>query len=96
MAQPIRIDCINKFSRFDPHERIRFVGGTNADGSRWRLSEEQAILGIRQGKWEFFIERPAGHKIPIIVAVSSDSREYLKTEMDSAQPDSLLSLPECQ
>ena len=96
MPQLIRIDCINKTNRFDPNERIRAVGGLNADGSRWKLTEDQAILGIKQGKWEFYVERPIGHKAKVIVAISSDKREFLKTEADSLQPDNLLSLPECQ
>lgn len=96
MAQLIRIDCINKANRFDPNERIRAVGGLNADGSRWKLSEDQAILGIKQGKWEFYVERPANHRIKVIVATSPANREFLKTEADSLQPDNLLSLPECQ
>ncbi len=44
----VRITCINKTDRYNPHERIRYVGGVNPDGSRWKLSQEQAIEAIEQ------------------------------------------------
>jgi Protein of unknown function (DUF3892) len=96
MGQMIRIDCINKANRFDPNEKIRSVGGENPDGSRWKLTEEQAILGMKQGKWEFYVERPIGFKVKVVIAQTADGTEYLKTEADSRQPDNLLSLPECR
>jgi hypothetical protein len=47
----------------------------------------------------FYIERPAGHRIDVIVAVSVDAskslNKYLKTIEDREQPDKLLSLPTC-
>ncbi len=47
----------------------------------------------------FYVERPAGHRIDVIVALSSDGskslNKYLKTIADREQPDKLLSLPTC-
>jgi hypothetical protein len=37
MAQQVQIKCINKSDRPNPHERILYVGGVNADGKRWKL-----------------------------------------------------------
>lgn len=76
------------------HERIRNVGGINANGTRWRLSEADAIQGIKDGKWSFYVERPRGHVVRVIVATRL-GHEYLKTEADGEQPDNLLALPEC-
>jgi len=57
MADAIQVSCINKTPRFDPHLRIRNIGGVNPNGSRWILSEEEAIAGIESGKWQFYVSR---------------------------------------
>ena len=95
VATPIRIGCINKSDRFNPWERITFVGGQNADGTRWKLSQTQAIADIEAGKWAFYVEQPAGDQVSVIVAVSAQGNKYLKTTADGDQPNNLLSLPEC-
>lgn len=95
MAQRLRIRCINKTNRSDPHERIRNVGGLNADGSSWKLALDRAISGIETGKWSFYVERPAGDPVDVVVAVSAYGHKYLKTVADGDQPNNLLALPEC-
>jgi len=95
MATLVRVSCIKKTDRTNPHERIRNIGGVNPDGSRWKLSETDAIAGIKQGKWDFYVERPAGHRVSVVIAVSAYGHEYLKTQADGEQPDNLLALPEC-
>ncbi len=95
MADWVRIQCVNKTDRTNPHERIRNVGGVNSDSTRWKLSEADAIQGIDQGKWLFYVERPAGHRVNVIIAVSPYGNRYLKTEADGEHPNNLLALPEC-
>jgi Protein of unknown function (DUF3892) len=90
-----RIGCINKTDRYDAHDRIHSIGGTNSDGGRWKRSQRQAIADIESGKYAFYVEKPAGHRVDVIVAVSRYGNKYLKTVADGEQPDNLLSLPEC-
>jgi hypothetical protein len=91
----VQVHCVNKTDRYNPHERIHRIGGVNADGTRWALPLDEAIAGIKQGKWQFYVERPAGHRVNVIIARSNYGNEYLKTETDGEQPDNLLALPEC-
>jgi hypothetical protein len=94
MAQRLRISCINKTDRHNAHERIRNVGGIEG-GSRWTLSQPEAIAGIESGKWSFYVEQPSGHRVDVIVAMSPYGHKYLKTTADGEQPNNLLALPEC-
>jgi hypothetical protein len=94
MATSVQIQCVNKTDRYNPHERISHVGGVNADKTRWKLTQEQAIQGTESGQWRFYVS-VGGHSVWVIVAVSRFGNKYLKTEADGDQPDNLLSLPEC-
>lgn len=95
MAQAVRIECINKTDRMNPHERIQSVGGRNEDGSNWKMSQQAAVDSIENGTYAFYVERPQGDRVEVIVAVSQYGNKYLKTTADGDQPNNLLSLPEC-
>jgi hypothetical protein len=94
MATRIPVDCINKSNRADPHERITHVGGPNADGTRWKLTEAEAISGIEAGRWNLYVQRTSDTGVDVIVATRL-GRKYLKTTADGERPDNLLSLREC-
>jgi hypothetical protein len=94
MADNIQITCINKADRQNAHERIRSIGGTNASGTRWSLSLNDAIAGIKADKWKFWTAG-GGKSVWVIIARTGQGHEYLKTESDGVQPDNLLALPEC-
>jgi len=95
MPQLVRVECINKTDRSSPHESIRYLGGVNPDGTRWKLTEDQAITGIKTQKWTFYVETPLGKRVYLVIAHSTSGREYLKTEADGEIHNNLLSLPEC-
>jgi len=84
-----KVTCINKSDRYNPHERIRNIGG-----SGWKYSEPQAITLIKSGDCEFYVS-VNGKEVRVIIAKSSYGYEYLKTENDGESPNNLLSLPEC-
>jgi hypothetical protein len=94
MPENHQITCVNKTDRFNPHERIRYVGGLNPGGTRWKLTQEAAIEGIENGKWRFYVA-VQGRSVWVVVEISQYGNKYLKTESDGVQPDNLLSLPEC-
>lgn len=88
------IKCINKTDRFNPHERIFAIGGVNPDGTNWKLSQQEAIIHIKAGKYSFFVNQN-GQQVEVIVAQSRFGNEYIKTISDGEQPNNLLSLYEC-
>ncbi len=71
MANRARIRCINKTDRMNPHERIKNVGGQNADGSRWKQSVDQTIREIESREWEFFVTE-GGLTVDVIVATQRE------------------------
>jgi Protein of unknown function (DUF3892) len=81
----------------------RFVTGLRNRGlalserPRWSLSLVDAIRGVLDGEWSFFIYFGAHQEIVNVeVAKSPSGCLYLKTEMDNDTPDELLFLPECR
>ena len=94
MAIRIEIRCINKSNRTNHYERILSIGGVNPDGKRWKMSEADAIVGIKNGTYTFNVNR-GGSSVNVIIAKSQYGHEYLKTVADGEQPNNLLSLPEC-
>jgi uncharacterized protein DUF3892 len=98
MTQRVRVECINKSDRMNPHERvlrILYIGGKNSDGTRWKLLQPQAIGYIEDGSYSFYVDRSEGDAVDVIVVASKWGNKYLKTTADGDQPNNLLSLPEC-
>lgn len=94
MSLSYEVKCINKIDRDNPYERILFIGGTKNDGTRWKLSQQDAINAIEKGTSSFHVTK-SGKTVKVIVATSKYGHKYLKTEADGEEPNNLLSLPEC-
>lgn len=94
MASLHEIRCINKSDRTNIHERIMNIGGINADGKRWKISQPEAISAIKSDKWNFYVGQ-GSNRINVVIAISSAGHPYLKTANDSTTSNNLLSLPEC-
>jgi len=88
----VQISCINKREHHNPHERITHVGGVHA-GKRWKLSEQEAIRDIKNGKYQFYVS-VNGRAVDVIIGIHA-GREYLKTRADGYAPNNLLNLGEC-
>lgn len=94
MTQNVQIECINKSDRFNPHERIKSVGGKSADGTPWKMPLEKAVVAVEAATYRFWTV-VNGNSVWVVVAKSAAGNKYLKTEADGDQPNNLLSLPEC-
>jgi hypothetical protein len=75
------------------HQRITHLGCVTTSNLYQLFTENEAIKRIEDGD-AFYVERPAGHVIEVVIAMR-EGRKYLKTERDGEKPDNLLSLPEC-
>ncbi len=77
------------------HSRIASVGCIDELGSRHNFSEQEAITLIEQHLASFYVERPDGHRVEVIVEKTEAGVKFLKTEADGEKPNNLLSLPHC-
>jgi hypothetical protein len=93
-VRDVQIHCVNKTDRMSEDDRIHHVGGINANGSRWKMSEDEAIAAIKDGRWTFWAACNK-RNVRVVIAKNGQSREFLKTEMNAEHPDGLIALPEC-
>jgi hypothetical protein len=87
-----RVTCREKHSLY---ERIISIGCVEVGtGSTQRFTEDEAINRIEKAIDSYYVERPNGHRVKVIIA-EREGRRYLKTEADGEKPDNLLALPNC-
>ncbi len=77
----------------NPYETVTHLCVTSYDGNVWRIPIDDAIEGIRCGRFEFFVPNREGQKKPLRIARSPYSRYYLKTDTDRREPVTLLNMP---
>lgn len=93
MGETRQVRYICKNDRYNPSDRITHIGGVHLDGKRWILTQQEAIQGIRTGKFRFYVN-VAGERDWLVVSFSIFGNLYLKTQNDKDEPNSLLILPE--
>ena len=89
-----QIRCVFRSELVNHDRRIRGIGGVNPDGAHWRISQDEVILAIEAGRWNFYVHA-GGRDLPIVVAISKYGNKYIKSVGDTLQPNSLLALPKC-
>ena len=75
---------------------LRRRGLPMAQKRRWNLSVDEAIEGVLEGTWCFYIELGLYDTVNVDVARSPSGQLYLKSELDQDTPDQLLVLPQCR
>lgn len=92
----VKVECIRKADRQNIHERIEGIGGVH-NGQRWFLPQQAVIEALekRPPAYQFFVQRPGGPAVDVVVASSRWGHKYLKTAADGEEPNNLLALPEC-
>jgi hypothetical protein len=88
-AVPTRITAVRRAGG-----RITAVGGLDETGGAWRMSEEEAIRAIRSEGRLFYVERPEGDRVDVVIARHNGDDDYLKTVADGERPNNLLALPD--
>ena len=89
-----RIKCVNRTGYSAVHQKSRFIGGLNSDGSAWKLSQEKAVDSIGNGTLQLYLVVDR-EPVSVIVATLNHGRKYLKAETDPEERSLLLNLPEC-
>ena len=84
----VRITCVNKQPRFNPHEGITHCGGAG-----WRWRRQEVVDSINRGTNSFYTLE-AGKRANVGV-VNGPSGPYLRTHADGQWNDNLLALLEC-
>lgn len=84
----VRVTCINKQPRQDPHEGITHLGGSN-----WRWTRQQVIDSIN-AKTNTFYTLVNGKRADVGV-VQGPHGQYVRTHADGYWNNDLLALPEC-
>lgn len=91
MAQPFRLRAVSSVGRaysLDPFERVACIGGTNADRTRWSLSQTAAIKAIERGTDAFYFQ--VGDQRVRVVVLTHGGEKYLQSEREKTHPDELL------
>jgi hypothetical protein len=84
----VRVTCINKQPRNNPHEGITHLGGKD-----WWWTRKQVIDSIRAGNTFYTYENNTRANIGIVEGPNGD---YLRTYADGKWTDNLLALGECR
>jgi hypothetical protein len=86
MATKHEVTSISKTIAQNGEEMITHIGGNGSKKRSWKISQQEAISGIENNIWDFFIKK-GSHNHKLIVAISSLGNKYLKIENDNVELD---------
>lgn len=84
----VRVRCVSKQPRQDPHHGITHLGGEG-----WNWTRQQVIASI-DAKTNTFFTLVSGTRANVGVVDGPNGR-YVRTHADGKWNDNLLALPEC-
>lgn len=88
MAETHMIRCTAKDG-----DRVTHIGGTNSNGTAWKMSAADAIAGVKSGKFKFYVNVVDQQSKGIWITLSQkQGKDELSTDED---PSLLLRLPNC-
>jgi hypothetical protein len=93
MAILLKVKWVDQSDQPDPYQRISHIGG-HAGEYQWKHTHVQAIQFIEHGLFHYYVEKDA-RALKLEVGLAPNGCKYLKTPVDSHQPQLLLNLPEC-
>lgn len=95
MATWYEVTCIVADPRGNPPTNLTHVGGGTPRGREWRLTIDEAIAGINEEKWQFFVSL-GRTRHTLVVGTTKLGFKYLRSENDAQDMTILLTLPECK
>ena len=94
MATWHEVTCVVMERQGEPPLNLTHVGGGTPRGRGWRLTIDEAIEGINEGKWLFFVSL-GKTRHTLVVGTTKLGFRYLRGENDAPGATILLTLPEC-
>ena len=94
MGAQIRVQYVSRTSYQEPYARSAEVGGFGPSGVPWHLTLPEAVRGVQESRWSFFVKHAARPRENVVVALTPDGIPYLKSVNDEVFPESLLRLPD--
>jgi Protein of unknown function (DUF3892) len=90
---PDIVQCVLRANGRNPSSPIASIGGTNSDGTPWRLEEGPAIEQIKNGR-TLYVIGVTGKRTRVVVGRNATT-VFLRTLADNDKTNNLSSLPNC-
>jgi hypothetical protein len=91
MAIVLKVKWVDLADQPDPYQRIRHIGGSSGK-FEWKHTPAQAIDGMDQGQFIYFVEKDA-RALKLEVGLAPNGSKFLKTQTDGIPLESLFELP---
>lgn len=91
MAILLQVNWVDQCDQPEPHRRIRHIGGIS-NQLEWKHSQAQAIEGIEQGEFVYYVEKD-GRVGRLMVGQTAEGWKYLTLRPEGGPPQLLLEMP---